>query len=570
VLGNSPALAPSRRIHALDPALAARIAAGEVIERPASVVKELLENALDAGATAIRVEVDGGGLDRLAVIDDGSGIAADQVELAFARHATSKLTTLDDLESIATLGFRGEALPSIAAVSAVTLRTRQASASTGVQVTLREGAAYERRTIGLPFGTSIEVRELFSNLPARRKFLKGAQAELSAIHQVVLQYAIAYPGVRLTLAVEGKSVLSTAGARDLKETLACLYGVDLIHHLVPVDGERHGLRVHGLVSHIGYTKATRVQQSFFVNGRWVRNRVLHVALEEAYHGMLMGGRHPVGVLFIRMSPTDLDVNVHPAKTEIRFLREREVFGAIRHAVSSTINAQTAVVPPTNTPPPTEESLEQLLLPVDMPGSSPTQSSIVPPSRAMPTLRVLGQAGSLFIIAEGPDGVYMVDQHAAHERVLFDDLCEQAAHGQVPSQALLDPLLCEVGSSAMDVVVDEGPLLERMGFLVEPFGASTCRVRAVPTLLAGGAVGETLQSLLEDLAQGKAHEERRDHLLATMSCKAAVKAGQTLSMEEMRYLVQRLESTSRPRTCPHGRPTMILLSTTDLERQFGRR
>ncbi len=570
VLGHALVTAPPRRIRALEPALAARIAAGEVIERPASVVKELIENALDAGAGTIRVEVDGGGLDRLAVIDDGSGIAADQVELAFARHATSKLANLEDLESIATLGFRGEALPSIAAVSSVTLRTRQSSASAGVQVSLREGAAFERRTIGLPVGTSIEVRELFSNLPARRKFLKGAQAELSAIHQVVLQYAIAYPGVRMTLAVEGKSVLSTAGALDLKETLACLYGVDLIHHLVPVDGERHGLRVHGLVSHVGYTKATRVRQSFFVNGRWVRNRVLHVALEEAYHGLLMGGRHPVGVLFIQMSPTDLDINVHPAKTEIRFMREREVFGAIRHAVTTAINARTEVAPPATASEPGEQPFEQLPLPVDIPGSTPLQSSIVAPARAMPTLRVLGQAGSLFIIAEGPDGVYMVDQHAAHERVLFDELCEQAARGRAASQSLLEPLLCEVGSSAMDVVVDEGVLLEQMGFLVEPFGAGTCRVRAVPTMLAGGAVGETLQALLEDLAQGKAHEERRERLLASMSCKAAVKAGQTLSMEEMRYLVQRLESTSRPRTCPHGRPTMILLSTTDLERQFGRR
>ena len=555
----------------MDPALAARIAAGEVIERPASVVKELIENALDAGAAAIRVEVDGGGLDRLAVIDDGSGIAADQVELAFARHATSKLASLEDLESIATLGFRGEALPSIAAVSSVTLRTRQASAPSGVQVTLREGTAFERRTIGLPNGTSIEVRELFSNLPARRKFLKGAQAELSAIHQVVLHYAIAYPGVRMTLVTEGRTVLSTAGARDLGETLACLYGVELIHHLVSVDGERHGLRVHGLVSHVGYTKATRAQQSFFVNGRWVRNRVLHVALEEAYHGLLMGGRHPVGVLFIQAPPGDLDINVHPAKTEIRFLREREVFGAIRHAVTSAINAQSSVVPPANgSDSHNEQEHEQVALPVDVPGSAPQQSSIVAPSRAMPTLRVLGQAGSLFIIAEGPDGVYMVDQHAAHERVLFDDLCAQAARSLVPSQSLLEPLLCEVGASAMEVVVDESLLLERMGFSVEPFGAGTCRVRAVPTLLAGGPIGETLQSLLEDLAQGKAHEERRDQLLASMSCKAAVKAGQTLSMEEMRYLVQRLESTSRPRTCPHGRPTMILLSTTDLERQFGRR
>ncbi|MGH2345918.1 MAG: DNA mismatch repair endonuclease MutL, partial [Chloroflexota bacterium] len=225
----------SRRIHAMDPALAARIAAGEVIERPASVVKELLENAIDAGAAAIRVEADGAGLDRLAVIDDGFGIAADQVELAFARHATSKLAKLEDLESIATLGFRGEALPSIASVSTVALRTRQAAASAGVQLMLRDGTLIERRTIGLPSGTTIEVRDLFANLPARRKFLKGAQAELSAIHQVVLHYAIAYPGVRMSLVVDGKPVLSTAGARDLRETLACLYGVDLLSHLVQVD-----------------------------------------------------------------------------------------------------------------------------------------------------------------------------------------------------------------------------------------------------------------------------------------------------------------------------------------------
>jgi DNA mismatch repair protein MutL len=570
ILGDSHVAVAPRRIHALDPALAARIAAGEVIERPASVVKELLENALDAGAGTIRVEVAGGGLDRLAVIDDGSGIAADQVELAFARHATSKLASLEDLESIATLGFRGEALPSIAAVSSVTLRTRQASAPAGVQVTLREGTAFDRRTIGLPVGTSIEVRELFANLPARRKFLKGAQAELSAIHQVVLQYAIAYPGVCMTLLVEGKSVLSTAGARDLTETLACLYGVDIIRHLVPVNGERHGLHIQGLVSHVGYTKATRVQQSFFVNGRWVRNRVLHIALEEAYHGMLMGGRHPVGVLFVQAQAADLDLNVHPAKTEIRFMREREVFGAIRHTVALAINQRTAVAPSASDLESGEQTFEQLTLPGDIPGSTPPQGAIVAPARAMPTLRVLGQAGSLFIIAEGPDGVYMVDQHAAHERVLFDDFCEQAARSLVSSQSLLEPLLCEVGSSAMEIVVDEHLLLEQMGFLVEPFGVGTCRVRAVPTMLAEGAIGEILQSLLEDLTQGKAHEERRDQLLAGMSCKAAVKAGQTLSMEEMRYLVQRLEGTSRPRTCPHGRPTMILLSTTDLERQFGRR
>ncbi|MGH2389419.1 MAG: DNA mismatch repair endonuclease MutL, partial [Chloroflexota bacterium] len=338
-----------------------------------------------------------------------------------------------------------------------------------------------------------------------------------------------------------------------------------------VDTERHGLRVQGLVTHIGYTKATRARQSFFVNGRWVRNRVLHVALEEAYHGMLMGGRHPVGVLFIQAPAEDLDVNVHPAKTEIRFLREREVFGAIRHAVTTAISERLPVLPSGEASgPPSARRAEQLLFPVDDASTEPMQPSITAPARALPTLRVLGQAGSLFIIAEGPDGVYMVDQHAAHERVLYDDLCEQATRRQVPAQSLLEPLLCEVSAPAMEIVADESALLEELGFAVEPFGAGTCRVRAVPVMMAAGSVGETLQSLLEDLAQGKVHEERRDHLLATMACKAAVKAGQTLSLEEMRYLVQRLETTNRPRTCPHGRPTMILLSTTDLERQFGRR
>jgi len=556
----------------MDPALAARIAAGEVIERPASVVKELLENALDAGAAAVRVEVDGGGLDRLAVIDDGCGIAADQVELAFARHATSKLFTLEDLETISTLGFRGEALPSIASVSTISLRSRQADAAAGVRVTVREGSRVDRQAMGLPVGTAIEVRDLFANLPARRKFLKSGQAELGAIHQVVLHYAIAYPAVRMTLVGDGKPLLSTAGARDLKDTLACLYGVDLLDHLLAVEGERHGLRVTGLVSQVGYTRATRAWQSFFINGRWVRNRVLHVALEEAYHGMLMGGRHPVGVVFINVPAADLDVNVHPAKTEIRFLRERDVFGAIRHSVAAAISARAGVAigPATTRDDPSAVPTEQLSLLPEAPAGNSLEASILAPARAVPALRVLGQAGSLFIIAEGPDGVYMVDQHAAHERVLYDDLSAQARRMEVPVQPLLTPLLCEVSPAAMDVVTADATLLEQLGFSVEPFGAGTCRVRSVPSVLASGPVGETLQALLEDLANGKAHEERQDHALATMACKAAVKAGQTLSLEEMRYLVQRLESTDRPRTCPHGRPTMILLSTTDLERQFGRR
>ncbi|MDB5058458.1 MAG: mismatch repair protein MutL, partial [Chloroflexi bacterium] len=334
---------PQARIRTLDPQLAARIAAGEVIERPSSVVKELLENALDAGSTSIRVELEGGGLDRIRLIDNGCGIAVKELELAFQRHATSKLSTLDDLDSITTLGFRGEALPSIAAVSSVRIRSRQMDDVAGASLHLREGVVVDRRTEGLPAGTTIEVTELFENLPARRKFLKGRQAEAGAAQQVVMQYAIVNPGVAMTLVVDGQIMFSTSGAETLRDVLACLYGLELVEHLVELDGDRHGIRVQGLTSRIGHTKATRTQQSFFVNGRWVRNRVLNVALEEGYHSMLMGGRHPIGIVLLDVPPDELDVNVHPAKTEIRFLRERDLFGAIRHAVQAAISPGQSIV-----------------------------------------------------------------------------------------------------------------------------------------------------------------------------------------------------------------------------------
>jgi len=559
------------RIQQLDPALAARIAAGEVIERPASVVKELLENALDAGARSIRVEIEDGGMERLRITDDGCGISADQLDLAFARHATSKLHALEDLDTIATLGFRGEAMPSIAAVSTVTLRTRTADAAAGVRAVLRGGHVVERQMLGLPVGTAIEVSDLFAGLPVRRKFLKGRQAEAGAIRQVVGHYAIAYPDVAVTLVADGQVQFSTAGATHLRDVLACLWGVEPADTLLDVYGERHGVRVRGVVSRVGHTKATRAQQSFFVNGRWVRNRVLGVALEEGYRSMLMGGRHPVAVLFLDVPAAELDVNVHPAKTEVRFLREREVFGAIRHAITTTLAEAMAIVAPAIAIEKAAEPVEQLALLDAPPGTSlPASGAIIPPARALPVLRVLGQASALFIIAEGPEGVYMVDQHAAHERILYDEICAAVAARAVTVQPLLEPALVELSAQQMGTLHDCAELLREHGFEAEPFGAATCMVRALPALLGRARIGEVLAELLDDLGEGKEHGDRQERLLATMACKAAVKAGQTLGMEEMRAIVERLETTSRPRTCPHGRPTMILLSTSALERQFGRR
>ncbi len=562
-------------IHTLAPDVAAKIAAGEVIERPASVVKELLENAIDSGATHVRVELEGGGLDRIRVHDDGCGIRAADVELAFQRHATSKLFVLEDLSAIDTLGFRGEALPSIAAVSTVRLRTRAADEQAGSQVLVSSGAVLEKSSAGLPAGTTIDVCDLFENMPVRRRFLKGRQAEAMAAQQVVTQYAIARPGVAMTLAVDGRTVFSTPGSATLRDVVACVYDIQVVEHLREFDGDRHGIAVRGLASVVGYTRGTRAQQTFFVNGRWVRNRLLHVALEDAYQSMLMSGRHPVGVVSLLVPGEQLDVNVHPAKAEVRFLNEREVFGAIRHTVGAAIVSgftPTTTLQPADTPDGGQQAEQMSLLepqeaPVTVDGT-PSQSSESP--RSLPALRVLGQAGALFIIAEGPDGVYMVDQHAAHERVLYDELSSQVESRSVAVQSLLDPVLIDLSPSAMDALATSADVLRSLGFEVEPFGVGTCLVRAVPASLVDAPVGETITALLDDLASGKERGVQQDQMLATMACKAAVKAGQALSLPEMRYLIQRLETTDRPRTCPHGRPTMILLSTSALERQFGRR
>jgi DNA mismatch repair protein MutL len=574
LIGNgarSGSTVPLPRIRRLDPQLAARIAAGEVVERPASVVKELLENALDAGARSVRVELSGGGLDHIRIIDDGTGIAADELELAFERHATSKLAALEDLERISTLGFRGEALPSIAAVARVSVRTRRAVDTVGAGITVAFGDVIGRQSLGLPAGTTIDVMDLFESLPARRKFLKGRQAESSAAHAVVQQYALANADIAMTLVNDGQTVFSTVGAVGLRDVIACLYGLEAQENLVELQSDRHGIRVRGYVSRIGYTRATRSHQSFFVNGRWVRNRVLNVALAEGYHSMLMGGRHPVAVVLLELPADEIDVNVHPAKTEIRFLRERDVFGAIRHGVNQAVAVEQSIVRPELAA--TDALIEQLVqLPLlgSQAAPDPRTAGIAAPARAFPTLRVLGQAGSLFIIAEGPDGVYMVDQHAAHERVLYDDLVAEMASNDVASQPLLEPALVELGASEMDALVQCAALVQCLGFDIQPFGDSTCLVRALPAMLSGAPAADTLQALLSDLAAGKDQGDLRDRSLATVACKAAVKAGQTLSLEEMRFLVQRLERTSQPKTCPHGRPTMILLSTTALERQFGRR
>ncbi len=588
MLATAERRAPIRR---LDAALAAKVAAGEVIERPASVVKELLENSIDAGATRVRVELVEGGQALIRVQDDGRGIPPPEVELAFQRHATSKIATLDDLFTIRTLGFRGEALPSIAAVAEVELAScwagddgEQGGQAHGAVVQAHGAAVTRQAPRGLPPGTTVTVRDLFAAVPARLKYLKSRSGEVAAVQSVVAHYAMAYPALRLTLYSEGRPIFSSPGTGRLSDVVAALYGADVAGRMLEIEGGHRDTRVWGLVTPPDINRPSRAYQSFFVNGRWVRNRMLAVALEEAYHTHLMVGRHPIGVIYLSLPPDLVDVNAHPTKSEVKFLYDREVFAAVRNAASAavltTMPEPGRVLGGIDMPGGEEVAEQQPFALGDDPGAAPTapatprDESGGPAARPrpdmMPVLRVLGQANSLYIIAEGPDGVYMVDQHAAHERVIFDELMGVAPDRPVEAQFLLEPLPVELSAAQCEALETFADDLTPLGFAVEPFGAAACLVRAVPAVLAAGDPTETLRELLESRATKGEVADWRERSLTTIACKSAVKAGQSLALEEMRQLLYRLERTARPRTCPHGRPTMILLSASQLEREFGRR
>ncbi|UCG82124.1 MAG: DNA mismatch repair endonuclease MutL [Dehalococcoidia bacterium] len=570
-------------IKILAPEVASKIAAGEVVERPASVVKELLDNALDAGATQIAIEVQGGGVRLIRVVDNGIGIPPEEVDLAFERFATSKVSTAEDLESISSLGFRGEALPSIAAVSEVTMVTRSQDELGGIFLNIKDGAIMQKAKRGCPTGTTITVRSLFRSFPARLKFLKSTATENGHIGQLVTQYSLAYPEVRFILVVDGRTTFRSPGSGSLREVLGVVYGADTAKSMLPIDhgDEREdSLRpmVTGFVSPPSLTRATRGYMSFFVNRRWVQSRMLTYALEEGYHGLLMTGRHPIAVINIGMPPQEMDVNVHPAKSEVKFRHEREVFGAVQKAARNTLLAQapmptlgTLQRPPTAPAPATEP----LFIPepgaeeavVRQPPTMPETTE--PVARSLPILRVVGQIANTYIITEGPDGIYMIDQHAAHERVLFERIRDQRQRKSVEIQGMLQPVPVELTVRQQELLELQAEALADYGFDIEHFGERTYLVRSVPAVLQGRNVPQSLTELLDFLGEG-AQSEWGEGIAVSLACHSAVLAGQVLSQEEMIDLVRQLENTSQPKTCPHGRPTMIHLSAAQLEKGFGRR
>jgi DNA mismatch repair protein MutL len=659
-------------IQVLTAAVAAQIAAGEVVERPASVVKELVENALDAGARRIAVEARGGGLRELKVQDDGCGIAAAEVELAFERHATSKLRAADDLWAINTLGFRGEALPSIASVSQVVCVTRTAAEELGSELRIAGGEVQARTPRGCSPGTGISVRNLFYNTPVRREYLRSDATEMSAISTVVQQYALAYPEVRFTLLLDGRLGLQTSGDGDLRAVLIELYGIDVARQLLPV-ATQHGdgpqaINISGMISPPGLTRGTRNYLHLFVNRRAIQPRgVLSVIINEAYHTLLMKGRYPLAVLNIQVDPATVDVNVHPTKSEVRFQYQSRVNGVLGRAIRTALlegagvqpwnesdavgasaqrrfelrqvgqsnsgdrgaepargsawgvaagawdtqhsrwdvgaehaeqgagsaerGAQSGEVEAQNAEPETEHAThntqhleevaraigaeevappaEQALSDADRP-EHPDRSER-PAGVTLPPLRVVGQVGMTYVVAESPEGMYLIDQHAAHERITYERLMAQHGTGALESQGLLLPQTVTLPPAAAEVLLRNAAALAEWGFALEEWGEGMVRLRAVPATLPLEDLPTALLEVADYLLGrgGSTPADWREALLTTLSCHTSVRAGQALSLEEMRELLLQLEGCISPRTCPHGRPTMILLTPGQLERQFGR-
>ncbi|HEY0755815.1 MAG TPA: DNA mismatch repair endonuclease MutL [Ktedonobacteraceae bacterium] len=723
-------------IRQLAPDVAAKIAAGEVVERPASVVKELIENSIDAGATQIRVELLNGGLQLIRVIDNGSGIPVEELGLALARHATSKVALIDDLERIRSLGFRGEALASIAAVADVTLLSRHHTASQAAQIHAQNGTLSSVNTAASATGSTLTVRNLFSAVPARLKFLKSRNTEVSHCLHLLEQYALAYPGIRFSVSSEGRQLFATLGDGQLSSVLVEIYGLQVAEQMVPIssldgkDNDPERPVVSGFTSLPTCYKSTRQHMSFFVNHRWVLSRMLSYAVEEAYHSLLLSGRHPIAVVDIAIDPSQIDVNVHPAKTEIRFLKERRVYAALLRAIRAAVlseatipgwsgqNARVEQEPGTPAPAPADDEADFLpldtpqpphhaipapaahkpVLPRDNPwltvteeetgtrpplisrlwqshvnpkdhtssgpardkaflpaagledtdspqaqadasyiptlpapvparkielasteddapasaskiagapvaadkaasallpeqlstsgepqkeeqihlssieASLPVQHALLGEQGRLPALRVIGQFAQSYIVTEGPDGLYLIDQHAAHERILLERMVA-ALQARAPlSQLLLTPMQLRLAPAELSAIEDHQAQLEYIGFELE-LQEGALLIRALPQVLVKQMNARSLQELLKELTapDSPGHVETwEEHALANLACKAAIKANYFLTVSEMREMLTQLSQTKAPYSCCHGRPTTVQFSLGALEREFGRR
>ena len=564
--GSNSELAPpsheASRIRVLPPDVVQQIAAGEVVERPVSVVRELIDNALDAGGTRVDIQLVGGGLELIRVADNGRGIPADQVELAFARHATSKISSVDDLQSLHTLGFRGEALPSIAAVAEVSLATRTGDEAIGTLMVVAAGGIERREQTARQTGTTVSVHRLFARVPARRKFLGSAGAESARITTAVKQLALAHPGVRFTLTVDGRPVFTSRGLADARAALADVYGVSLAASLRPFRADG----IDGFISPRSLTRPNRQQLTVLVNGRLTSTPGVLAALEMAYRPILPRGRHPIALVRITELPENIDPNVHPSKTQVRLQREADIAERLTTVVRETL----AEAPDRPTADedfslgPGQLSLPQPRhqltgVPLWSGGHGQTDR---PLAEVLAQPRRVSQIQQALVLVEGDGGLFLVDQHRAHERVIYEQL---RSPGGLRSQALLEPVVVEVRPQQVAYVLDRLPTLQALGFDCEHFGGSDFLIRAIPVVEGGEDVGEAVPGLLTEAAGPDDRWEAR--LRANLACRAAIRRGRELGDAELRHLLSALARTTTPAACPHGSPVVLHFSGDFLRRQF---
>jgi DNA mismatch repair protein MutL len=559
-------------IRVLPELLVNQIAAGEVVERPASVLKELLENSLDAGARAIVVSLDEGGVKRLQVEDDGTGIAREELPLALARHATSKIASLEDLEAVATLGFRGEALASIASVARLSLLSRATGAAHACRLDAEGGGAAEVAPAARAAGTTVTVEDLYFNTPARRKFLRTEATEFGHCDEVFRRVALARPEVAFTLRHNGR-VSRYLRAQGAAERAAALLGDEFAAASVPLDQRAGPLRLSGLAGTPQAARSRADAQYFFVNGRFVRDRVLAHAAREAYHELLHGERQPAYVLFLDLDPRGVDVNVHPAKTEVRFRDSRAVHQFVRHAIERALSPSAAEAPVSYAVF-QDKGFSQSSLGLAQPAAAYQGFAATAPlpvsEKAPPLGYALAQLHGVYILAQNEAGLVLVDMHAAHERIVMEKLKLGIDAGAVGRQTLLVPAVMSV--EALDVATaEENPdALARLGLEMTVSGPNELTVRAAPALLAGGDIAGLARGVLKDLREFGASQvltARQNELLATMACHAAVRANRILSVAEMNALLREMEETERSGSCNHGRPTWYQLTMADLDRLF---